>query len=180
MAFRWRWVEDAEGPFPTSTGILLVGLLLAGIVFGLKVFHDAETTAQFSPAGSEFGVVREVVSGDTVMLESRTRVRLLGITAPPAETTLRPLTPRGRATRASGAAAREALQQLVGGRRVRLDFDYTRRDRFGRLLAYVHLSDGTFVNAELLRRGFVRVDPRTPFRLIDEFRALEAASRDGS
>ena len=36
---------------------------------------------------------------------------------------------------------------------LRLEFDRERRDRYGRLLAYVHAGD-TFVNLELLRRGF--------------------------
>jgi micrococcal nuclease len=41
---------------------------------------------------------------------------------------------------------------------VRLRTDVERRDRYGRLLAYVYrASDGLFVNAELVRRGFATV-----------------------
>ncbi len=40
---------------------------------------------------------------------------------------------------------------------MRLSTDAERRDRYGRLLAYVHrASDGRFVNAELVRRGYAR------------------------
>ena len=45
----------------------------------------------------------------------------------------------------------------MAGERVRLRFDAERRDRYGRLLAYVYRErDGLFVNAELVRRGYAR------------------------
>ena len=45
----------------------------------------------------------------------------------------------------------------VAARAVRLVFDAERRDRYGRLLAYVYREpDGLFVNAELVRGGYAR------------------------
>ncbi|MFA5005554.1 MAG: thermonuclease family protein, partial [Candidatus Omnitrophota bacterium] len=43
---------------------------------------------------------------------------------------------------------------LVEGKKVKLEFDIERRDRYGRLLAYAYLEDGTFVNAEIIRQGY--------------------------
>jgi micrococcal nuclease len=44
---------------------------------------------------------------------------------------------------------------MLEGEAVRLRFDAERRDRYGRLLAYVYRArDGLFVNAELVRRGY--------------------------
>jgi len=46
-------------------------------------------------------------------------------------------------------------ERLVAGEQVRLVYDLERRDRYGRLLAYVYRArDGLFVNAELVRRGY--------------------------
>jgi micrococcal nuclease len=43
---------------------------------------------------------------------------------------------------------------MVEGKEVRLEFDWQRRDKYGRLLAYVYLPDGTFLNAELIKQGY--------------------------
>jgi len=48
-----------------------------------------------------------------------------------------------------GKEASEANRKLVDGKTVSLEFDVEQRDRYGRLLAYVFLKDGTFVNAWL-------------------------------
>ena len=45
-------------------------------------------------------------------------------------------------------------KKLVEGKRVRLEFDLERYDRYKRLLAYIYLKDGTFVNAEIVRQGY--------------------------
>jgi micrococcal nuclease len=56
-----------------------------------------------------------------------------------------------------GRRATAANARLVDGRRVRLRRDVERRDRYGRLLAYVErVADGLDVNAELVRRGHAR------------------------
>jgi micrococcal nuclease len=50
--------------------------------------------------------------------------------------------------------ATEANRALVEGQQVILVKDISETDRFGRLLRYVYLEDGTFVNAELVRQGY--------------------------
>jgi micrococcal nuclease len=52
--------------------------------------------------------------------------------------------------------ARSFNERLVARRAVKLVLDADERDRYGRLLAYVY-ADGTFVNAELVRRGYAQV-----------------------
>jgi micrococcal nuclease len=112
--------------------------------------------------GSHFtlrGQVVRVVDGDTidVRVAGRTeRVRVLGID-----------TPERAACYADRAAAE--TQRLALDRRVVLRGDRTqaRRDRYGRLLAYVYREpDGLFVNAELVRRGYattLTIAPNTRF-----------------
>lgn len=52
-------------------------------------------------------------------------------------------------------AAKALNKSLVYGKRVRLEFDQERVDKYKRLLAYVYVGD-VFVNAELVRRGYAR------------------------
>jgi micrococcal nuclease len=56
-----------------------------------------------------------------------------------------------------GKAAARFTKNLVEARNVRLEFDVERRDKYGRLLAYVYLEDGTFVNAKIVEEGYAQV-----------------------
>ncbi len=45
--------------------------------------------------------------------------------------------------------------------------------QYGRILAYVYLNDGTFVNAEIIRQGYGHAYTRFPFTSLEAFRQLE-------
>ncbi|MCJ7827595.1 thermonuclease family protein [Patescibacteria group bacterium] len=50
--------------------------------------------------------------------------------------------------------AKKINEQLVAGQKIRLEFDTNEMDRFGRLLAYVYLTDKTTsINEQLLNQG---------------------------
>jgi micrococcal nuclease len=105
-------------------------------------------------AGGDAPTVRvvAVVDGDTLDVawgERRERVRLLGVDTPE---TVDPDRPVGCYGPEASAFAHRRLQ----GRTVRLEFDRERRDRFGRLLAYVDV-DGHRFNDELLAGGYARL-----------------------
>ena len=68
---------------------------------------------------------------------------------------------------------------MVEGKRVRLEYDWERRDKYGRTLAYVYLEDGTFLNAEIIRQGYGFAYTRFPFKYMEEFRKLEQDAREG-
>jgi micrococcal nuclease len=55
-----------------------------------------------------------------------------------------------------GKPASDFNRRLVAGRRVQLVLGIERRDRYGRLLAYVRVEGGPLVEDELLRRGYAR------------------------
>jgi micrococcal nuclease len=104
-------------------------------------------------AGADARVVR-VVDGDTIVVRlaggREERVRYIGIDTPE---DVRPGTP----VQCWSLRAARRNRALVGGRRVRLAFDRERRDRYGRLLAYVRRRpDRVFVNARLVEEGFAR------------------------
>ena len=101
-------------------------------------------------AHSSYHTVKQVIDGDTVVLETNEHVRYLGIDAPE-------LGRDGEPNEFMAAESRLFNQGLVGKKRVRLEFDQEEKDRHGRLLAYVFLENGEMVNVLLVKRGFARV-----------------------
>ena len=98
--------------------------------------------------------VVSVVDGDTIQVccigWKREKVRYIGINTPE---TKHPT----KEVEHFGEEASEANRKLVEDKTVVLEFDVERRDRYERLLAYVYLKDGTFVNAWLVEHGFAQV-----------------------
>jgi micrococcal nuclease len=99
-------------------------------------------------------VVKRVIDGDTIQLESGETVRYIGIDAPELY------------TKESGAEffSKEAARfnkKLVFLKKVKLEFDSEKEDSHGRMLAYVFVKN-TFVNAELVRQGYAKVMVKPP------------------
>ena len=104
---------------------------------------------------SQWRQVPWVDDGDTVVLSDGTRVRYIGINAPE-------IAHEDRPAERFGSEARAFNAKLVYHKKVRLELDRERKDQYGRLLAYVFLEDGTFVNAELVKSGYAYYLFRTP------------------
>lgn len=101
--------------------------------------------------GEKWVKVERVVDGDTFrIVEGRERVRMIGIDAPES---VKP----GEEPEPYGKEAAEFTRKVLSGQKVKLVFDVQERDKYGRLLAYVYLKDGTFVNALLVKEGYARV-----------------------
>ncbi len=127
--------------------------------------------------------VIDVVDGDTIHARLRSgrveRVRLIGIDAPERSTT------RTGYPQCGGEEATEALERLAPRRseiRLTTDAVQDRRDRFGRLLAYVRTAESGSATLQelLLRAGWARVYvyDRRPFTKVSRFRAAAAAARE--
>ncbi|MDH3738653.1 MAG: thermonuclease family protein [Alphaproteobacteria bacterium] len=97
-------------------------------------------------------VVREIVDGDTVILDDGRQVRLVGIQAPKL-----PLGRKNFEKWPLADEAKTALSELVLGRRVTLGYGGQRQDRHGRELAHLFTDDGLWVQGSLLELGFARV-----------------------
>jgi micrococcal nuclease len=122
---------------------VLPWVVLLAAVAALLLIHD--------PSGAAPARVTRVVDGDTVEVRlggRAERVRLIGIDTPES---VKPATP----VECFGKAAAAETRRLLAGRAVSLRFDAERRDRYGRLLAYVY-RDRLFVNAALVARGYAR------------------------
>jgi len=114
-----------------------------------------------------------VVDGDTLVVDidgKQEKVRLIGVDTPE---TVHPSKP----VEYFGKEASAFTKKLAAGKRVRLEYDQQRRDKYGRLLAYVYLEDGAFLNAELIKQGYGFAYTRFPFRYMEEFRHYERDAR---
>ncbi len=121
----------------------------------------------------EYHRVVRVIDGDTFVIDTAERVRLLGVDTP--ET----VDPR-RDVEFFGVEASRFLKGLIQGRTVCLRRDRDRtinRDRYGRLLRYVWV-DGVFVNREIIKRGYGFVYTGHPYELLEEFRRLQREARE--
>ena len=96
-------------------------------------------------------VVERVIDGDTIDVRLGgvvERVRLIGVDAPESVA-------RNVPVQCFGAEASAALSELLpAGTVVEIERDVEARDRYGRLLLYVHRADdGVFVNGWLIDSG---------------------------
>jgi len=114
---------------------------------------DCLTQAPKPPAHPQRVKVGRVVDGDTVELAdtAKTKVRILGINTPESVDPRRPVQPYGK-------EASAFTRQLLAGKTVLLQPGRQPHDRYGRLLAWIWLPDGPFVNAYLVQQGYAQVD----------------------
>jgi len=121
-------------------------------------------------------VVTRVVDGDTIKISrngSIATIRLIGINAPESVAPNRPVECYGKESSAS-------LRGLLEGQPVQLENDLSQQDvdRYGRLLRYVYLLDGTFVNDKMIRDGdALEYTYDRPYRYQSPFKAAQAAAK---
>ncbi len=112
-----------------------------------------------------------VIDGDTIVLEENEKVRLIGVDTPE---TVHPQKP----AEYYGKEASEFTRQMVEGKQVRLEYDWQKKDKYGRTLAYVYLEDGTFLNLEIIKQGYGFAYTKYPFKFLEEFRQTEKEARE--
>ena len=122
-------------------------------------------------SAEELRTVVRVVDGDTLILDGKERVRLMGVDTPE---TVHPNKP----VEYYGKEASAFTKKLCEGKSVSLEYDWQRQDKYGRTLAYIYLEDGTFVNAEIVKQGYGHAYTRFPFKYLDEFREYEKEARE--
>ena len=136
----------AAGPVSALAASALVALV------GCRSTGPPSTAAPGPAAGG--AVVERIVDGDTIDVDiggRDERIRLIGIDTPETKDENSPV-------ECYGPEATALTELLVPpGTAVRLERDLEARDDYGRLLAYVHRSDGLFVNLELARQGAATV-----------------------
>jgi len=127
--------------------------------------------------GKTFTVIK-VVDGDTLYIDAPdgednyTKIRLWGVDTPE---TKHPQ----KEVMYFGPEATEFTKNLTLGKQVTIYLDEGKdtRGKYGRLLAYVKLPDGEFLNEALLNEGFAYTDTRFSHSLFYKYKQLEAAAK---
>jgi micrococcal nuclease len=150
--FEFRWVGGGEGG-----GVLSLVYVREGSRWA--ILHDQMSltppaTGVQDPSHSIYDgpprpaqnsgscLVSKIVDGDTIECEPVGKIRLIGIDAPE------------RDQAPHGTTSAEALDRRIPrGSRVTLESDVNRRDRYGRLLAYLWY-EGEMVNWWMVREGW--------------------------
>lgn len=151
------------------TIIVLLSLLAARYIANYT--QPAATTVDRRLGKEYTSFVSRVIDGDTIVLSGGERVRYIGVNTPE-------IHHLQKGVEYYGPEAANFNRKLVSGKKVRLEFDEEKFDKYGRTLAYVYLEDGTFVNAELVRQGYARtmtIQPNTKYA--DLFKRLQEEAR---
>jgi micrococcal nuclease len=161
-------------------------LIIVAIVafFYLQSREDAGNI--LSNNGGEITVVTRVVDGDTFVISSGEKVRLLGIDTPEKYDSQKLerdalSSQRDKETiKKLGELSSVYAENLVLNKKVKLvkEPNHEDKDRYGRLLRYIYLEDGTSVNAKLIRDGYANVYDRFPLSVLDEYRKYEREARE--
>ena len=129
---------------------------------------NTQSNTRTLPIAGDTVEVTYVYDGDTIEVElngEKVKVRYIGIDTPERDTPYY-------------AEATKANRDLVQGETVILVKDVSETDRFGRLLRYIYLPDGTFVNEKLIADGYARLITIPPdLKYADYFRELQADAR---
>lgn len=146
---------------------------LVALLIAMQTAATASATSHPSVTASAATQVpvSRVVDGDTLHAGGLT-VRVLGIDTPE---TVKPGTP----VQCGGPQASAFAHQVLDGQRVTLTRDPTQadRDRYGRALRYVRLSDGRDYSQLVVSAGWARVYTYKGTR-VGEYARLEAAQRE--
>ncbi len=162
----------------------VTALVITSIIYlGVKNYPFGKDAPEALRAGLYY--VTRVVDGDTIELSNHEKVRLIGVDTPEkyyGDKLLRDSKKSGKeikSIQALGAKASDFTKGLCLKKKVRLEYDVERRDRYNRTLAYVYLEDGTFVNAKIVGEGYGQIMTIPPnVRYADYFRKLEKGARD--
>jgi micrococcal nuclease len=130
-------------------------------------------------------LVKRVIDGDTFELESKERVRMLGIDTPEkyeSSKLERDVERSGqdkKTLQKLGEMASQYTKKLIEGKRVQLvpEPNYEDKDVYGRLLRYVYLEDGTFINKKIVEDGYAYAFRKYKISLLDEFIKAENEAR---
>ncbi len=155
-----------KGHAVVSILIILISLLLT-LAKNQGWLDNAGKTAQSAQPG--LYSIAHFTDGDTIAVNMNGKVenvRFIGVDTPE---THKPNTP----VQCYGPAAAAFTKTTIGTQQVRLVSDSlnTDRDRYGRLLRYVYLPDGTNLNEKLVQTGHAFYYPYFPFSMSAAFAA---------
>ena len=122
--------------------------------------------------------VSKITDGDTFYVTTSSsekyKIRLIGIDSPETRNV-------GVKVRKEyfGTEAKILVTQLLKNKKVKLTFDVQKTDRYGRVLAYVYLENGIFLNQYLVEKGYAVVSTFPPnVKFVEVFTKAEKSARN--
>ncbi|NWF99212.1 MAG: thermonuclease family protein [Nitrospirae bacterium] len=115
--------------------------------------------------------VLSIADGDTLTArigKKEEKIRLIGIDAP--ELAQKPW----------GEKSKEFLQSIISssGWKVSIEYDIDKRDKYGRLLAYLRTADGQLINQKMLENGYAMLFTFPPnVKYVNELTAAQSTAR---
>ena len=165
-------------------GQLFATLIVVAIV-ALATPHAEETGA-----AKDAVTIVHVIDGDTFVVKidgGKEHLRLIGIDTPERESNRKAAFDAERMKksveqiRALGDRSYRYTKRLLESSPiVRVEFDVKKRDKYGRLLGYLYLADGSMLNERIVADGFGRLMTTPPnVRHVERFRrAVDDARRE--
>ncbi|MCG6881088.1 MAG: thermonuclease family protein [Deltaproteobacteria bacterium] len=163
----------------------LLHFLFVAALFSVLSCPAAADDAQWKPVTNKllsklhldrrFHKCIAVADGDTITLKDLGTVRFIGVDTPEKN---HPMLPAQFMAEEAGAFTRK----LCLGKNVRLEydgFDEDKRGNYGRILGYLYLEDGTFLQKQLLLNGYAGAYTKYPFdgKRKERFLAWEREAR---
>lgn len=171
--------SDVSKAFPAIIGLAIIFFIFTlssntdNSIKPASGIQETRPAAAVNGISTEYRVVR-VVDGDTIVVSDRqnkeSTVRFIGIDTPEVHDPRKPV-------ECFGEEASSQMSQLVANQFVRLEDDPTQDnvDRYGRLLRYVFLLDGTFVNKEMIVHGYAyEYTYQQPYQYQSEFKQAQS------
>lgn len=168
------------------TAIAALCLLAAGLLIWLDhspvrqpepKTEDQRKNRDFEKYHAKTFTVINVVDGDTIDIDipdgkyDHTRIRLWGIDTPETKS-------KRYGVMYFGPQAADLATKLALGKQVTVYLEEHRtRDKYGRLLAYVQLPDGSFLNEVLVAEGLAYADMRFRHSFYYKYKQLESSAR---
>lgn len=104
----------------------------------------------------EFFSVKEIISPEEIVLSNNAKVKLIGI----------------KTKESTFEDAMKFLKTKLKGQKVYLKYDNIKYDNKGDLLVYLYLKNKTFINAHLLKSGFVELDESFEYLYKEKFKNI--------
>jgi micrococcal nuclease len=180
--------------FFKSAGTLVVLVLIIYFAWSYILPKLSQHEQKQKDVSKETYVVKRVVDGDTFELDGKDengknlRVRLLGVDTPEKWESSKldkdaQRTGKDKKTiQKLGQLASDYVKKLAEGKKVTLvpEQHYEDKDVYGRLLRYVYLEDGTFVNKKIIEDGYGNAFRKYPVSKLDELIKAENDARQNN
>ena len=146
-------------------------------LFFLLIFFFVSISHLPAQSSGNWYQVSKVVDGDTFWIINakgqEEKIRLIGVDAPESRKTGK------KEVGFYGKESKAYLEGILTEKKVRLEYDVSKYDRYKRTLAYVYLENGTFLNAHLIKNGYASVMTVPPnVKYADLFVKLQKEARE--